>query len=53
MTQNNVMFEILEKKPQWLCGREITAKIEESPAKKETAGGQPDSFLTSDLFLLS
>ena len=53
MTQNNVMFELLEKKPQLLCVREITAKIEESPAKKETAGSQPDAFLTSDLFLLS
>ena len=42
----------LDKKPRVLCEGNTTAKIEESPDKKEMAGGQTDVFLTSDLFLL-
>ena len=46
------MFELLDKNLWGLCGIDMTAKIEELPAKKETSGVQPDEFLISDLFLL-
>ena len=46
------MFDISDKKPHVLCGRKMTAKIQEFPAKKETARSQPDAFLTSDLSIL-
>ena len=46
------MFELSDKKPWGLCGRKMTANIEELPAREKTDGGQPDAFLTYDLFLL-
>ena len=50
--QKSLMFELSYKKPCGLCIRNMTTKIEELPAKKETDSSQPDVFLTSDLFLL-
>ena len=51
-TQKSLMFELSDKNLWGLCGIDMTAKIEELPAKKETSGVQPDEFLISDLFLL-
>ena len=51
-TQKSLVSELSYNNPWGLCGRKMTAKIEEFPAKKEMASGQHDAFLTSNLFLL-
>ena len=33
-THKALMYELSDKKPQGFCGRNMTAKIEEFPAKK-------------------